>query len=86
MREKKSTTSAQIQVSPLYIILESSALFARASGPGPWWVLPWALPWALGTPMGPPVGPAGIGPSPGPPLGPPGALRGSGPAGALTNT
>ena len=53
----------------IYIyILESSARFARASGPGPWWALPWALPWALGPPLGSPLGPGG-------------ALRGSGPAG-----
>ena len=36
----------------LYIRLESSARFARASGPGLWWALPWALPWALGLPLG----------------------------------
>ena len=33
----------------------------------------WALPWALGPPLGPPLGPGG-------------ALRGSGPVGAPTNT
>ena len=47
------------------------------SGSVPRWALPWALPWALGPPLGPP---------PGSPLGPGGALRGSGPGGAPTNT
>ena len=51
-------------------ILESSARFARASGPGPWWAVPWALPWAFPWALGPPLGPGG-------------ALRGSGPAGPL---
>ena len=56
----------------IYIyILQSSARFARASGPGPWWAPSWALPWAL----------MGLAET----LAPLGALRGSGPAGAPTN-